>query len=246
MLRSVLVIALLLTVPLATAVAETNPFLAAGIPAATRSWTGPDYERTAEVLIAGKVPLPKLSDPQGAALLRRVTSTDNLAAERDRKIPLSLRLQDLRQIQLGATALLQLYLDAADKGGGYRPELAAVTGFLLHSSAQQVDLVEELMPTLVKDEAYATRMAGLKEMNEGLTTGFVGTEVMLSERNNFSADDLSLLLEAMAQTLPRMKTGFSPEVRIELRKKLEADKARFKKDEDARRLDQMIAELGKP
>jgi hypothetical protein len=48
----------------------------------------------------------------------------------------------------------------------------------------------------------------------------------------------------MTSTLPRLKKGFPPDVRIELRKKLETDKARFKKDEDAHRLDQMIGELG--
>ena len=87
-------------------------------------------------------------------------------------------------------------------------------------------------------------MEGLKQMNEGLTSVFVGSEQMLAEQNGFSAEDLSVLLDAMAQTLPRIKKGFPPDVRIELRKKLETDKARFKKDEDARRLDQMLAELG--
>jgi hypothetical protein len=67
---------------------------------------------------------------------------------------------------------------------------------------------------------------------------------MLAEQNGFSAEDLSVVLDAMASTLPRIKTGFPPDVRIELRKKLETDKARFKKAEDTHRLDQMIAELG--
>lgn len=70
--RSVLMIVLLFASQLAaTAVAETNPFLEAGIPATTRTWSGPDYERTAEILTAGKVALPKVSDPRGAALLQR-------------------------------------------------------------------------------------------------------------------------------------------------------------------------------
>ena len=90
----------------------------------------------------------------------------------------------------------------------------------------------------------ATRMAGPKEMNEGVTTVFVSTEGMLAEENGFAAEDLSRLLDAMASTLLHLKKGIPSDVRIELRKKLEADKARFKKEEDARRLDQIIAELG--
>lgn len=87
-------------------------------------------------------------------------------------------------------------------------------------------------------------MEGLKQMNDGLTRVFVGTEQMLSERNGLAPDDLSILLEAMATTLPRIKIVFPNDVRIELRKKLEADKARFQKEEDVRRLDRMIGELG--
>ncbi|HEV7504649.1 MAG TPA: hypothetical protein VGS07_07045 [Thermoanaerobaculia bacterium] len=241
--RSILVIALLLAAHLSTAaVAETDPFLEAGIPAATRPWSGPDYERTVEILTAGKVPLPKFSNPQGAALLRRMTSLDNLSLERDPNLPLSTRMPDFLQLEQAVGKLITLYGDANE--GDYRSELAHITAFVLHSSALGVDLVEEFMPTLVRDETYAARMEGLKKMNEGMTTIFVSAEQMLAEENSFSEDDLSVLLDAMATTLPRLKQGFPPEVGIELRKKLVADKARFKKDEDARRLDRMIGELG--
>jgi hypothetical protein len=235
--------ALGLALPLAAA-AQTDPFLEAGVPAATRLWSGPDYQRAAEILTAGKVPLPKFADPQGAALLRRATSLDNLALLGDKSLPLTARMDEFIQLQQGAVGLLKLYLVASD-AGGYRQELAGLTALLLHSSARGAELVEEMLPTLPKDETYASRMEGLKEMKEGMTTAFVGTEQMLTPENNFSPEDLSLLLEAMAQTLPHLKTGFPPEVRIEMRKKLEDDKARFKKDEDTRRLDRMLSELGK-
>lgn len=241
--RTLLAIAILLATLLAVAaMAETNPFLEAGIPAATRQWSGPDYARALEILTAGKVPLPRFDDPQGAALLRRMTSTDNLSLQRDKSVPLTGRLQDFLQVQQGAGNLLSLYLVA--KEGDYRPELAHTAAFLLHASAQGVDLVEEMVPMLPKDEQYATRMEGRKKMDEGMTSIFVGAEQMLAEQNGFSADDLSVLLDAMADTLPRLKKCFPPDARIELRKKLEADKARFKKDEDARRIDRMIGELG--
>jgi hypothetical protein len=242
--RSILVIAILFGVHLAVAaVAQTNPFQEAGIPAATRSWTGLDYARTVEILTGGKVPLPTFSDSQGAALLERMTSTDNFSLQRDKSAPLSARTADFLRVQSGASGLLSLYLAASEKGG-YRPELARVTAFLLHSSAQEVDLAEEMMLGFPKDEKYATRMEGQRKMNKGLTGVFVGAEQMLAEQNGFSAEDLSVVLDAMTSTLPRLKTGFTPDVRIELRKKLEADKDRFKKDDDARRLDQMISELG--
>jgi hypothetical protein len=85
-----------------------------------------------------------------------MASTDNLSLQRDKNVPLSARMQDFLQVQQATGKLLSLYLGA--KGGGYRPELARLMAFILHSSAQGVDLVEEFMPTLARDEAYASRM----------------------------------------------------------------------------------------
>ena len=242
----ILGIALLLSARFAAAAmaGDSNRFLEAGIPAVSRGWTGPDYVRTSEVLGAGKVALPKFSDPEGAALLRRVTSTDNFKLHHDKTIALPTRLGDFMQMQQGASSLLKVYLDATVKGGSYKPEIARLAAFVLHSSALGVELVDEMLPTIPKDDQYETRMAGLKQMNSGLTTVFVGAEQMLTPRNGFSAEELSVLLEAMARTLPQIKKAFAPDYRIELRKKLEADRVRFKADEDIRRIDAMIRELG--
>jgi hypothetical protein len=228
--------------PAATA-ADSNPLLEAGIPAPSRSWSGPDYARTNEVLAGGKVALPRYSDPAGAAVLRRLTSTDNFSLHYDKTIALPTRMEDFLELQKGASSLLKLYLDALVKGGDYKTEIAHLSAFVLHSSALGVDLVDEMLPTIPRDDKYETRMAGLKQMNSGLTTVFVGAEQMLTPRNGFSPEDLSVLLEAMTRTLPRLKKAFPPDYRIELRKKLEADKVRFK-GEDARRIDEMIRELG--
>ena len=224
---------------------QPDPFLAAGIPAVSRAWTGPDYQRAAEILAAGKVSLPRLSDPRGAALLGRMTSLENLALERDPKLSLQSRLEDFVPLQQGASSLLKQYL-AAGARGGFRPETARLAAFLVRSSAQGLELVTEMIPTVPKDEQYAKRMAGVKQMNDGMTSVFVGCEQMLAPSNHFAPEDLSILLAAMAETLPRVKKTFAADFRVELRRKLEADRPRFKAPEDARRIDAMIAALGAP
>ncbi|HMJ66510.1 MAG TPA: hypothetical protein VK615_14285, partial [Candidatus Binatia bacterium] len=88
-------------------------------------------------------------------------------------------------------------------------------------------------------------MDGLKKMNSGLTTVFVGAENSLAEQKFYSADDLSLLLKAMSETLPRVRNAFSPDYRIELRKKLTSHKSSFKKKEDLRYIDEMLRELSR-
>jgi hypothetical protein len=242
---SLLAVTLLFSSHLAMAQSQPNPYLEAGIPTVSRAWSGPDYQRAAEILAVGKVPLPRLSDPQGAALLGRMTSMENLALERDSKLSLQARLEDFVPLQQGASALLKQYL-AAGSRGGFRPETARLAAFLVRSSALGLELVTEMIPTVPRDEQYATRMAGVKQMNDGMTTVFVGCEQMLTPSNHFAPEDLSILLAAMAETLPRVKKTFSADYRITLRKKLEADRPRFKSAEDARRIDAMIAALGTP
>ncbi len=238
--------AILVSIPhVAVADPQPNPYLEAGIPAVGRAWSGPDYERTAEILGAAKVPLPRFSDPQGAALLERMTSTENFALQRDKSIQLSLRQADFIQLLQGANSVMKLYSSAAGEGG-YRQEMARIGAFLVRCSAFGIDLADEMLPTSPKDEKYAARLASLQKMKDGMTSILVGSEQMLTPSNGFSPQDLSVFLEAMAESLPRMKRAFSADFRVELRKKLEADRPRFKSAEDVRRIDAMVAALAAP
>jgi hypothetical protein len=52
------------------------------------------------------------------------------------------------------------------------------------------------------------------------------------------------MLEAMTNTLPQIKKTFSADYAVELRKKLESDKSKFKSNDDINRINKMLAELG--
>ncbi|MFL6232504.1 MAG: hypothetical protein ACJ76N_05165 [Thermoanaerobaculia bacterium] len=241
-LLAVLTLGLALGAPAAQA--QSNRYLEAGLPAVSRDWSGPDYERAVQILSSGKIALPRFADPQGAALLRRMTSTENFALHHNKSVPLQARMEDYLKLYQGAASLLKLYYaEPAIGGGAPHQELAAFLAFLLHGSALGIELTDEFLPTIPKDDRYETRMAGLKQMSSGVTQVFQGAEETLAERQLLSADDLSVILRAMESTLPRIKKAFPADVRVELRKKLEEDKARFTGQEDLQRLDAMIREL---
>jgi hypothetical protein len=239
-----LVLALLALGAPAAAQGPSNRYVEAGIPAASRVWNGVDYERAVQILSEGKIALPRFADPQGAPLLRRITSTENFASYRNKDLPLQSRMEDYLKMYRGITSLLKLYY-AEPAIGGVAPhqELAALLAFLLHGSALGIELTDEFLPTIPKDDHYEIRLAGLKQMNSGLIGVFVGAEQTLAERKVFSAEDLSVILAAMESTLPRARKAFPEDVRVELRKKLEEDKARFSAPKDLQRLDAMIREL---
>lgn len=220
-----------------------EPFVAAGLPATDREWLGSDYMLAAKLFTDGKVPLPRFSDTEGRAILERLTSTENLAFHRNKTLPLGPRLEDVLNLQHGANTISKLYLATADSGGYAHTEVARLAAFLLHTSALAVELVDEFIPNIPKDEKYAVRMDGVKKMRSGVTTIFVGIELTLSERNVYSSDDLSGILEAMASTLPILKRAFSDAYRSELRLKLESHKLKFSHASDVARIKKMLEEL---
>ena len=222
---------------------DGKAFVEAGLPAISREWMGDDYVRAAEVLAAGKVQLPHLSDAQGRLLLQRLTATENLSFCRNRTLPLEQRLDGLFKLMGGSNAISKQYMAAANKGANVHTELAQQLAFLLRVAVLGVQLVDEFQPTIPKDEKYAVRMDGLKQIYSGLTTMFAGAETSLSEKKFYSAEDLSLLLTAMAETLPIVKKAFASDYKLELRKKLESRRAAFPQSEDAQKLQRMISEL---
>lgn len=241
--RSAFLATSILLLALCAPAVAADRYLQAGIPASTRVWSGYDYEHAVQILSEGKLSLPRFSDPVGAALLRRITSPTSFTLLRDDSLPMQQRMEDFLKMYQGTSALAKLYYAEPTAAGAPHQEIAALLAFLIQTSAVGVELVDQYLPTIAKDDQYETRMAGLKQMNSGLTTVFVGAEQTLGEGQGFSPDDLSVILEAMESALPKMKKVFPPEVRVELRKKLEADKKRFSRPEDAKRISSMIRDL---
>ncbi len=239
---AILAVVLLAPSPFASG-QELEAIARSGLPALSRNWSGPEYAQAADVIAKGRVPLPRLSDPEGAAILARLLSTENLSLCRNAALPLKMRLPDFAKI-IGSTGqIIMVYLKAAgDKQSAPHEELARLMAFMLQVSAQGGELADELLLEIPEDETYATRMNGLKQMRSGLTSVFIGAETSLGETGTYVAADLSIILEAMAATLPQLKKAFAKDVVIELRRKLERDRQRFT-GADGLRLDAMIREL---
>lgn len=220
-------------------------YVKAGISAPDREWRGQDYGRAAQILASKKVPLPRLSDKQEKVLLQRLTSTENLEFYKNRTLPVSSRLQDFFSLQEGVNSIVNLYLAAVDRGENMKGEMVRVTAFMLHAWAAGAELVDEFLPTIPRDEKYEIRMDGLRKMYLGMMTVFSGIETSLGERRIYAAEHLSILLEAMASTLPKFKKAFSESYKLELQLKLRDHKKAFTLKQDLDRIDQMLTELRK-
>jgi hypothetical protein len=228
-----------------TLAAGANVFVKAGVPATDREWSGTDYKLALATLAATKLSLPLFREKDGRAVLERMISQENFSLQRDKTLPMESRMLDHVNVIQAMSAILKLYYEAANKGQDVHKEIAALLAFTLQAAVPGMELADEFLPTVPRDEKYAVRLDGLKKMKSGLTGMFVGAEASLGETKFYSAEDLSLLLETMVTTLPRLKTALSVEYRTELRQKLKAHKLRFKDRGDLQRIDEMLKELGR-
>lgn len=225
--------------------AHSESLVEAGVPALGREWSGMDYKQAADVLLSGRVPLPTLADAEGRIFLKRLTSPENFSFTRNKTLPISARLQDFTELMGAPNAILKKYLAAAYKGANLHAEVALQLAFMLHVAEEGILLADEFLPTIPKDERYEIRLDGLKKMYSGMTTVFVGAEASLGESNFYSHEDLSVLLQAMAEVLPVVQRAFPPDYKIELRKKLEARLSAFPAEQDTANLKKMIVEIGR-
>ncbi len=237
---------LLLAPPLARAQGlVAQRFLDAGVPAVTRRWNGQDYIQAAKVFASGKAGLPRASDADGEAVLARMTSADNFAYDRDETLPLRLRMPDFMDLSQGSNDIFKQYLRAAAAAHpeDWAPELSRMMVFALREGAQLVELVDEFLPQMPHDSTYATRLQGLQHVRQGATSIFNGAEITLTEPNGFTHAQRLAVLSAMAETLPRIKEALPAEYRVELRRRLDADRASFPEPAGRALIDDLQREL---
>ncbi|WP_367870223.1 hypothetical protein [Luteolibacter sp. Populi] len=239
-----LVLFLILFFAISGSHAAENPFIAGGVPASDREWIGKDYAATFQAFETGTAPLPVLEDPLGKRVIQRLTNEENFGLHKNKNLPLAQRLGDYLEMQKSLASIFKLYIAPAGEEKNLHAEQAVLMGFNLRVAALGVDLVNEFIPTIPKDDKYEIRMEGLKQMYGGLTTSFSGAESALGETKIFSENDFAVILGAMRSTLPTLKQAFTPEYQLELEKKL-SDRKEHSKGESLAALEEMIKVLKK-
>ena len=210
--------------------------------ASDREWNGADYLAVQKAIQKNPSLLPLMRQRRWNTFLFRLTNTENFSFNRNKDLPIGNRLNDYIQIQESTNAILKIYVNLASQGSDLHAETAAILSFTLRVGALGIDLVNEFLPTIPKDDTYEVRMQGLKKMNEGLATCFAGAEISLNETTFYLDGEIAQILQAMHDTLPTFKTVFTPEYTQELAQKLERHRKTFK-GENLKRIEEMIVML---
>lgn len=238
-----LVVILLLLLPLSAFADGSENYAAANLPALSREWHAADYQAVSRAIVNGQVQLPKFSSDFGSMILKRLTDPKNLALAQSRALPIEMRMQECMASMSALNSLIQPYLVAANRGEKVNAEMAALLALMLRVSSASAQNLSEFISNIPHDDKYPTRMEGVKMVGSGLTNIFLGAETSLSERPFYSPEDITLILQAMAEALPSIKDFFAPDFRAELKSKLNRHRRDMLQPSDIQNLERMIKDL---
>ncbi|WP_439892660.1 hypothetical protein ACS7SF_09255 [Ralstonia sp. 25C] len=230
------------------AIAETeqaSSYVKAGMPAPSRVWGGDDYAQALRVLQAGTIALPRFADHDGAAILSRMTATENLALCYDAGIAILERYDACLAISGNVSRIIGLYYVTipANAVGQAQPEAATLAAYGLFAKTSFLQVQKEWLAQQPKDNSYATRAEAVKRSEAGFKTAIAGAVKWFIQGNTFSAADRSVVLKALSETLPTLTAVLTADDREELRQKLVAAREKGDGAEDRARIDAMLKEL---
>lgn len=201
-------------------------YLAAGLPAHDRSWSGHDALRAAAALekLSQGAPqrLPRSGSIRSGTLFARLVSPQNLELHRNPLFPLGQRLPDALNWTQAAAQLQMLYANAANQGAVGDSENVELLGLQFRLAALMVGVVDELLPTLdPSDPTYSVRMQGLDMMRSGMAQQVSGGLTTLTELNFYRVSELKRLLGYMQTTYPVIFTALTDSSRTEAKVRLQ-------------------------
>jgi hypothetical protein len=211
----------------------SEEYIRLGLAAPDREWTGNDMVEAEKVLASlaqnGYRRLPRYKSERSGEVFARLTSPRNLDLFRNRSLPLEGRFpQSLSYLQAG-NQIFKLYLSAYLKKEALDSELVELMGAQFRTTAVILELVDEFLPTIKKDDPkYEVRMQGLEQMKRGLASVVAGGLQTLTERENYRGSELARLVGYMQETFPLIVPRLPPAARDETLvrlEKLQADSA---------------------
>lgn len=202
-------------------------YIRLGLPAHDRVWLGHDMVQAEKVLASlaagGERRLPRYRSDRSGAVFARMTAPENLDGLRNRGTTIDARFPLSISYFQATNQVLKLYLGAFLKGEVRDSEMVELVGSQLRATVVALDLVDEFIPTLDKDDpTYPNRMRGLEGVRGALGGVVAGSLQTLTEREAYRVSERARLVGYMEETLPRLVPRLLPGSRAETLKRLEA------------------------
>ena len=202
-------------------------YIALGIPAPSRTWSGADMKSAATALskLAQTDPgkLPRFKSPRSGGIFARMTDPANLKLHEMRDMPLQARANDLAEDYLGGVrAIAALYVNAAESHSVAYRDMLEVLGSMMYVAKSLGGLIEELAATLRPDDPkYEVRRGGLDQARSGLATMVAGALGSVGEQA-VPAEDRIALIGHLSKTLPGVLPHLPPDSQKEVAVRLQS------------------------
>jgi len=141
-----------------------DEYIQLGLPAHDRSWEAEDMARAAKVLTSlfqsDPRRLPRYRSERSGRVFDRITTAQNLQTFRSPPLSLEQRVGRSANFLLSINQIFVLYLTSFSKRATGDSEVVELTGAVNRTTVVMVELANELLPTLKKDDpSYKDRMA---------------------------------------------------------------------------------------
>ena len=201
-------------------------YIRLGLPAHDRDWSADDMVRAEKVLASlaqkGYRHLPRYKSERSGEMFARLTSPENLDLFRNRSLPLEGRFPQALAYLQASNQINKLYLSAFQKKDVRDSEFVELVGALYRLTVVMLDLLDEFVPTIKKDDpTYQVRMQGLELVKRGLSNIVAGGLQMLTERDSYRGSELARLVGYMRETFPLIVPRLPPGSRTETMVRLE-------------------------
>ncbi|MBN2583352.1 MAG: hypothetical protein JXL80_09795 [Planctomycetes bacterium] len=195
-------------------------YIEAGVPDCGRDWLSADVQKAAEALAAieSRQPgsLPRCHSQRSGRLFDRITSCGNLQILTDHSQTILVRMQLWLGYSEAANRITKLYLAAFAAGQVADEEMIEMSRTTLSTMAIGMDLVDEFLPTLDKnDPTYAVRMEGLEKFRAGAAHVVMGCLIVVDQPEYYREELRGRLLEYMKETCPSILRTMTPNARKE-------------------------------
>lgn len=209
-----------------------SEYIAQGLAAPDRSWTGEDYSRAVVVLKkvaeADVTTLPRVGSAKSGSTFERLVSPDNIALATTPGFTQQQHLAALVALLQGVSQVASVYVVASQQKGVFDSEMVDLSRYLLDVTTAVVPVAESFLSTLPADDPdIEARLKGRDQAKQGIATVVSGCLTTLTEHSSYRTAELVRLSRTLEQSVPRIHSflpqGFQQELPVRLRSMIEAE-----------------------
>lgn len=211
------------------------------VPSSAQIWHGKEYELAARAFANHKAALPRLADKEGAALVHRMTSPENLRRFQSKSTPAQTRLDNLGGMLTSFAAMTKLYAEQSKlTRSSYPSESIPLAAFSWRLTVAHYEALEDVSLSQPTNASLAEKR---RQVGASLTTNLEQLFEVSRETASYSEVERSEILDALNETWETVARTLDDQQRAAVLTKVQSLHAAFMSDTNKRYLLHMAEHL---